>query len=220
MHGFCFRSPLPLSPPHAVGLDALLVGHPADAEPGQERFSLTTVRFPLEVTDTKAGMTPAELREYVRRTFLAAASVVAPPPRRLLLGRWLEGEAFTSSIPAPSVGEVFVLRRGDGESVVFGFKVRRDWAEQGRSLITAITASLREGEGSCGPTGSHQGSGQRTRVVSPATPSVSRASRFPAASSLRRTRWSQVLPSPESSLISPISPVPRRTTASTGPLLS
>jgi hypothetical protein len=44
---------------------------------------------------------------------------------------------------------VFVLRRSDGDSVVLGFKLRQDWAEQGRQLITAITTSLREGEASC-----------------------------------------------------------------------
>ncbi len=38
-------------------------------------LSLQAVRFPLVVTGTKAGMTPAELREYVRSVFLAAATV-------------------------------------------------------------------------------------------------------------------------------------------------
>ena len=95
-------------------------------------------------------MTPAELSSYVTVTFLAGAPDDGSPVRRRLLEQWVEGYAFSTPIPTPSAGEVFVLRRGDGESVVFGFKVRQDWAEPGRTLITAISASLREGEGTCG----------------------------------------------------------------------
>jgi hypothetical protein len=151
MQGFCFRSPLPLSTPAKAGTDALLVVHPPAAEPGKELFSLLAVRFPLVVTDTKAGMTPAELREYVRGVFLAAAPRRdGESTRRRLLGEWVEGETFTTSIPAPSFGELFVLRRREGDSVVLGFKVRREWSEPGRALIGAISGSLREGEEACG----------------------------------------------------------------------
>ncbi|MCU0528553.1 MAG: hypothetical protein MUD04_03465 [Cyanobium sp. Prado107] len=156
MHGFCFRSPLPLSAPRTVGLDALLVAHPPEATGGEERFSLTAVRFPPEVTDTKAGMTPAELREYVTVTFLAGQRQDGTPVQRQILGRPVQGETFTTPVPAPSLGEVFVLRRSDGDSVVLGFKLRQDWAEQGRQLITAITTSLREGEASCATAGPGQ----------------------------------------------------------------
>jgi hypothetical protein len=52
-----------------------------------------------------------------------------------------------------SLGEVYVLRRRDDDSVVFGFKVRRQWSGPGRRLIRPITDSLREGERSCGETG-------------------------------------------------------------------
>jgi hypothetical protein len=219
MHGLCFRSPLPLSAAQAVGLNALQVAHPPDGKPGEERFSLTAVRFPPEATDTKAGMTPAELREYVTVVFLAGGGSDGQPVRRRLLGRWVEGESFSTSIPAPSLGEVFVLRRRDGDSVVLGFKMREDWREQGGALIEAITGSLREGESSCELEG-RQGPGQRTRAMAPSTPTLSMVRRCPVLSSRRRSGWSQVLPSPESSVITAISSRPRATTASTGPLLS
>jgi hypothetical protein len=188
MHGYCFRSPVPLSAPLEVGLHALEVAHPPGTEPGKELFSLLAVRFPLVVTDTKAGMTPAELREYVRSVFLAAAPRGGESVRRRLLGEWVEGETYTTSIPAPSFGEVFVLRRRDGDSVVLGFKVRQEWAEPGRDLIAAISDSLREGEGACGVTSLPQGSGQRTRVAAPSTPTVSMATRLPVLSSRSRSR--------------------------------
>jgi hypothetical protein len=76
--------------------------------------------------------------------------------QRQILGRAVQGETFTTPVPAPSLGEVFVLRRSDGDSVVLGFKLRQDWAEQGRQLITAITTSLREGEASCATAGPGQ----------------------------------------------------------------
>jgi hypothetical protein len=186
MHGLCFRSPLPLSAPQAVGVNALEVAHPPDRKPGEELFSLTALRFPPEATDTKAGMTPAELREYVKVVFLAGGSSDGQPVRRRLLGRWVEGEAFTTAIPAPSVGEVFVLRRRDGNSVVLGFKMREEWREQGGALIDAITATLREGESSCEQS-ALQGAGQRIRTMAPSTPTVSMARRLPVVSSRRRS---------------------------------
>jgi hypothetical protein len=174
--------------PTTAGTDALLVAHFPEARPGEELFSLLAVRFPLVDTETKAGMTPAELREYVRSVFLAAAPRGGEPVRRRLLGEWVEGETYTTSIPAPSFGEVFVLRRRDGDSVVFGFKVRQEWAEPGRDLIAAISDSLREGEASCGEASGHHRSGQRTRAAAPSTPTVSMASRLPVPSSLSRSR--------------------------------
>ncbi|MEB3264546.1 MAG: hypothetical protein VKJ66_09265 [Synechococcus sp.] len=176
MHGLCFRSPVALSAPQAVGLNAVLVGHPPQAKPGEERFSLTAVQFPPEATDTNAGMTPAELRGYVKAMFLAGGGSYGQPLRRRLLGTWVEGESFTTSIPAPSIGEVFVLRRQDGNSVVLGFKVRQDWREQGVALIDAITANLRDGEGSCEQK-APQESGQRMRPMAPSTPTVSTSRR-------------------------------------------
>ncbi|MEX1323993.1 MAG: hypothetical protein AB1Z21_07360 [Synechococcaceae cyanobacterium] len=176
IHGLCFRSPLPLSPPQKIGLDALLVAYPPDAKSGEERFSLTAVRFPPEVTDTKAGMTPAELREYVAVVFLGGRLDDGPPLRCRLLEQWVEGEAFSSSIPVPSHGEVFALRRQDGGSVVMGFRVRDDWRDHGANLIDAISASLKEGEGSCQQAGL-QGPGHRTRPMAPSVPTISTASR-------------------------------------------
>ncbi|MFM7674881.1 MAG: hypothetical protein ACKO5F_04685 [Synechococcus sp.] len=176
MHGLCFRSPVALSAPQEVGLNALLVTHPPEAKPGEERFSLTAVQFSPEATDTKAGMRPAELRGYVMAVFLAGGGSNGQPLRRRLLGTWVEGESFTTSIPAPSVGEVFALRRPDGSSVVLGFKVRQEWRKQGNALIDAITATLRDGEGTC-VRETPQESGHRARPMEPSTPTVSTSSR-------------------------------------------
>lgn len=176
VQGLCFRSPVAFSAPQGVGLDALLVAHPPDAKPGEELFSLTAVRFGPEATDTKAGMTPAELRGFVKVVFLAAGTSNGPPVRRRLLESWVEGESFTTSIPSPSFGEVFALRRRDGDSVVLGFKVRQDWREQGMVLLDTITANLREGEGSC-EREEPQESGQRRRPMEPSTPSDSTSRR-------------------------------------------
>lgn len=176
MHGLCIGSPLPLSAPQTVGLDALLVAHPPEAKPVEERFSLTAVRFPPEATDSKAGMTPAELRAYVTVAFLGGRRIDGPPLRRRLLGTWVEGESFMASMPVPSHGEVFALRRRTGDSVVLGFKVRDDWREPGSNLIEAISASLQEAEGSC-PQAGLQVPEQRTRLMAPSIPTVSSASR-------------------------------------------
>ncbi len=144
LQGLCFRSPRALSSPLSVGLDAVSVAHPPAADAQSERFSLTAVRFPLDVTDAKAGMTPAELRAYVATVFLAGQAHQGRPIQRRLLERRVEGLAFSTSIPAPSFAEVYALRLQNRETVVLGFKFRSNWRNEAENLITAIAGSLRE----------------------------------------------------------------------------
>ncbi|MCP9821040.1 hypothetical protein KBZ18_16335 [Synechococcus sp. Cruz-9H2] len=144
LQGLCFRSPVALSNPKPVGLDAVMVAHPPGADAQSERFSLTAVHFPLVVTDTKAGMTTAELRDYVATVFLAGQAKEGTPIQRRLLENLVDGLAFSTPIPAPSLAEVYALRLQNRETVVLGFKFRSDWRSEAESLITAIAASLQE----------------------------------------------------------------------------
>lgn len=144
LQGLCLHSPVALSNPKPVGLDAVIVVHPPEADAQSERFSLTAVHFPLVVTDTKAGMTPAELRDYVATVFLAGQAKEGTPIQRRMLERSVDGLAFSTPIPAPSFAEVYALRLQNRETVVLGFKFRSDWRSEAESLITAIAASLRE----------------------------------------------------------------------------
>ncbi|MCP9842001.1 hypothetical protein KBY93_15440 [Synechococcus sp. J7-Johnson] len=144
LHGLCFRSPVAFSNPKPVGLDAVMVVHPPEADAQSERFSLTAVHFPLVVTDTKAGMTPAELRDYMATVFLAGQAKAGTPIQRRLLENVVDGLAFSTPVPAPSFAEVYALRLQNRETVVLGFKFLSDWRSEAQSLINAIAASLRE----------------------------------------------------------------------------
>lgn len=155
LHVLCLRTSVPLSAPEPVGLNALRVGHPATGPVDRQRFSLTAVRFGPESTDTKAGMTPAELRSYVGTVFLAAGPGGAPISRTLL-GRRVQGETFTSSIPRPQRGEIYDLRLGDGSTVVLGFAMPVEARAEGEALIAEVAASLRtwsSSDPSCGGNG-------------------------------------------------------------------
>ncbi|QPN67775.1 hypothetical protein [Synechococcus sp. CBW1006] len=152
MQGLCWRTAEPFSTPEPVGLDALAVGFPAGVPFERQRFSITAVRFGPEASSTKAGMTPGELRAYVRSIFLAAGPG-GGPIRRTLLGSPVDGDSFTTSIPRPRLGEIYALPLASGETVVLGFSMPVEARAQGEALLTEVVTTLREadnGDPSCG----------------------------------------------------------------------
>lgn len=138
VHGLRFTPPIPFSAPAPAGLDALLVVHPADAKSGGERISLTAVAFPKD-----SGMTDADLLDYVKMTFLAA-STSGRPVERTLLGRKVKGEALEKKIPSPSLAEVYVATRKNGDKVVLGFVFSPGFATEAEKAIAGIAATLAE----------------------------------------------------------------------------
>lgn len=138
VHGLKFTSPVRFSAPAAAGLDALAVVHPADANSGGEKLSLTAVAFPKD-----SGMTDADLLEYVKSAFLATTSP-GRPVERTLLGRKVKGEALEKKTPAPSLAEVYVATKKSGDKVVLGFVFSPGFAKEAGEAIAAIAASLAE----------------------------------------------------------------------------
>lgn len=138
VHGLRFTPPIPFSAPAPAGLDALLVVHPADAKSGGEKISLTAVAFPKD-----SGMTDADLLSYVKMTFLAATTS-GRPVERTLLGRKVKGEALEKKIPSPSLAEIYVATKKNGDKVVLGFVFSPSFATEGEEAIAGIAATLTE----------------------------------------------------------------------------
>jgi hypothetical protein len=138
VHGLRFTPPIPFSAPAPAGLDALLVVHPTDAKSGGEKISLTAVAFPKD-----SGMTDADLLAYVKMTFLAATAG-GRPVERTLLGKKVKGEALEKKVPAPSLAEVYVATKKNGDKVVLGFVFSPGFAEEAEKAIAGIAATLTE----------------------------------------------------------------------------
>jgi hypothetical protein len=138
VHGVKFTPPMAFSAPASAGLDALRVVHPADAKPGGEKLSCTAVAFPKD-----SGMSDAELLDYVATTFLAASGP-GKPVERTLLGKKVAGRTLEKKIPAPSLAEVYVATKKDGNKVVFGFVFTPAFAKEADKAVAGIAASLKE----------------------------------------------------------------------------
>ena len=138
VHGLRFTPPIPFSAPVPAGLDALMTVHPAEANAGGEKLSLTAVAFPKD-----SGMTDADLLSYVKMTFLAATAG-GRPVERTLLGKRVKGEALEKKIPAPSLAEVYVATKRNGDKVVLGFVFSPGFAEEAEKAIAGIAATLTE----------------------------------------------------------------------------
>jgi hypothetical protein len=138
IHGLKCTSPVAFCGPAEAGLDAIRVVHPADAQAGGEKMSLTAVAFPKD-----SGMSDAELLDYVGSTFLAS-SAPGKPVERTLLGKKVSGRAIEKKIPAPSLAELYVATRKSGDKVVLGFVFSPDFAKEADKVIAAIAATLKE----------------------------------------------------------------------------
>ena len=138
IHGLKCAAPLAFSGPAEAGLDALRIIHPANAESGGEKMSLTVVAFPKD-----SGMSDAELLDYVGSTFLAS-SAPGKPVERTLLGKKVSGRAIEKKIPAPSLAELYVATRKNGDKIVLGFVFSPDFAKEADKVVAGIAATLKE----------------------------------------------------------------------------
>jgi len=137
-HGLKCASPIAFSAPVSAGLDALRVIHPADAKSGGGKMSLIAVTFPKD-----SGMSDAELLEYVGTTFLAA-STPGKPVARTLLGKKVAGQAMEKKIPSPSLTEIYVATKKNGNKVVIGFVFIPTFAKEAEKAIAGIAATMKE----------------------------------------------------------------------------
>ena len=137
-HGLKCSSPIAFSAPTSAGLDALRVIHPADAKSGGEKMSLIAVNFSKD-----SGMSDAELLEYVGTTFLAA-STPGKPVARTVLGKKVTGQAMEKKIPSPSLTEIYVATKKNGNKVVIGFVFIPTFSKEAEKAIAGITATMKE----------------------------------------------------------------------------
>lgn len=138
LHGLRSTPPIPFSAPEAAGLDAVRVVHPAAAKAGGEKLAVTAVAFPKD-----SGMTDAELLEYVKTAFLGASA----PGRKVVrtfLGREVSGQALEWKVPAPSLAEVYVVTKKDGDKVVLAFVFAPDFADKAGPAIAGTAATMTE----------------------------------------------------------------------------
>jgi hypothetical protein len=138
VHGLKFASPIAFSAPASAGIDALLLVHPADAKSGEEKMSLTAAAFPKD-----SGMSDGEILEYATTTFLATPAS-GKPVERTFLARKVAGQALEKKIPSPSLAEVYVVTKKNGDKVFLGFVFSPAFAKEAEKAIADAATTLKE----------------------------------------------------------------------------
>jgi hypothetical protein len=115
-----FDTPIEMSPPVEIGLDAVTVTDPPDAPHGKALMEITLVAIPKDLREG-LGNSDSEVLKYVTSTFLGTSKPAAKAVERSFLGRPAVGELLFSKIPAPREIELYLVHLSDGESVAVAF---------------------------------------------------------------------------------------------------
>lgn len=134
--GLTFQSPVELKT-EPSGSNATMVSLADNTKTDQ----FYMVFFTTPTTDQP--MSDSELTNYGKSTYMGSAKPATDKTSRLFFGTPLEGTLQTTSIPAPSTLETYLLPLADGKKVFVGIKysLPKDEAD---TLINAIGASIKK----------------------------------------------------------------------------
>lgn len=142
--GLTFEAPVPFSLPSKLGVDAQSLVFPAQTKPGMESFEIVLVSFSKGALALQK-MTEKDLVDYVKTTFLGAGNGSGKNKTQRLMGKNTVGELCETSIPKPSLIEVYPLTLKDGSKAVIAFKYRKDMdVEQAESIVKKVAETLKE----------------------------------------------------------------------------
>lgn len=139
-----FQTPLAFSSPKEIGLDAAAMMHPPESGPGKAQMEITLVGVPKDMA-ASLGNQDAEILNYVKATFLGAATPATRKVERSFMGKKVAGEAQDTTIPKQGELEIYLIPLSDGDKVALGFvrdaQFPKDKAD---SVINAVAQSLKE----------------------------------------------------------------------------
>jgi hypothetical protein len=139
-----FQTPLAFSSPEKIGLDAAALNHPPESGLGKAQMEITLVGVPKGMAES-LGNKDAEILNYVKATFLGAATPATKKVERTFFGKKVAGEAQDTTIPKKGELEIYLIPLSDGDKVALGFvrdaQFPKDKAD---GVIKAVAQSLKE----------------------------------------------------------------------------
>jgi hypothetical protein len=139
-----FQTPVAFSSPEKIGLDAAALMHPPESGLGKAQMEITLVGVPKGMAEG-LGNKDDKILQYVKTTFLGAATPAAKKVERTFLGKKVAGEAQATSIPKKGELEIYLIPLSDGDKVAVGFvrdaQFPQDKAE---GVINTVAQSLKE----------------------------------------------------------------------------
>jgi hypothetical protein len=137
-----FDAPVAFAAPRKVGLDAVVLIHPADAELGSGLLEITLAALPQTMIK-EMGLKDDEILGYIETTFLGAGPAETPA-ERTFFGKTVKGDRQTLGIPRTRHLEAYVVPLPDGDSLGIMFvNDPRLAPEEVEKIVAQIAQTLR-----------------------------------------------------------------------------
>jgi len=141
---FQFLTSIRMSEPEQVGLDAMSMHFPHDADFQNTSFVVMFVLYP-QIAKEAMQMSNEEFLEYAKVTFFASGGSAENTKTRTFFGKSVETQIINKSIPVDSVLEVGIVPLENGDAVVIGFDMKDGFSiDEYEKTILEITESLKE----------------------------------------------------------------------------
>jgi hypothetical protein len=141
---FQFLTSIQMSEPEQVGLDAMDMHFPHDADFQNRKLSVMFVLYP-QMAKEAMQMSNEEFLEYAKVTFFGSGGSAESSKTRTIFGKPVETQIIHKIIPATSVLEVGIVPLPNGDALVLGFDMKEGLSfDEYEKTITEITESLKE----------------------------------------------------------------------------
>jgi hypothetical protein len=132
-----FQTPMALSPPMDIGIDAVSLSSPA--------MEITLVSVAKEMQEAFAN-NDKDILDYLKTTFFAVSGPAATTVERIFLGKKYLGEKHVATISQPRSLEIHLLTLKSGEKLALVMSHDNSISEDEAEKVAAmIAATLKEG---------------------------------------------------------------------------
>jgi hypothetical protein len=139
-----FDTPVQFSGPVDIGLNAVTFVSPADSKPGDGHMEITLVSVPLDMAESMEH-DQAMILGYLKSTFLATSKPGMKSTERSFLGKTVEGETVSSTIPKPGELEYYLVPYTDGSMVLIALRWDASTTkDEAAAVMDAIAETFRE----------------------------------------------------------------------------
>lgn len=143
-NGISFNTPIEFSAPTKLGLNAVSLVAPPESVSGESRMELTLVAVPPDMAEGMENDTELILG-YLKGTFLATGKPGTKIESRNFLGKSVEGESISSTIPKPGELAYYLVPLQEGALMLIA--LRWDAAstmEDAAAILDVIAETLQE----------------------------------------------------------------------------
>ena len=139
-----FKSPVEFSQPVEVGLDAVSLLNPPNADFKTVQIEITLVAVPKNMKED-LGNTDEDVIEYIKAVFLGTTEPPLETMDRSFLENTITGQVLDMAIPHDGLMEFYLVPLSNGDSLSIAFRwnlsIQREEVEK---IISMVSSTLKE----------------------------------------------------------------------------